>query len=208
MIMEIKRLLVKIYLDRKKIIIQWIPAHVGIIGNELADMLAKEAMEIEEITELDLVLEEYISMIKRKIKEENLERWKSTNNFFVSLFRDLGKWRWISSGFRRCDVLISRMRSGTVGLNSFLYTIGLANSPDCIYCINIKETISHYLLSCPRHTLPRIKLFKRLNSIGIKDDTITLSLLLTGSDFSPGARRKIMMFLFDYFKDTDKLNIL
>ena len=48
-------------------------------------------MEIEEITELDLVLEEYISMIKKKIKEENLERWKSTINFFVSLFRDLGE---------------------------------------------------------------------------------------------------------------------
>ena len=63
MIMEIKRLLVKIYLDGKKIIIQWIPAHVGIIGNELADMLAKEAMEIEEITELDLLFEEYILMI-------------------------------------------------------------------------------------------------------------------------------------------------
>ena len=118
-----------------------------------------------------------------------------------------GKWRWISSGFRRCDVLISRMRSDTVGLNSFLYTMGLANSPNCIFCINIKETISHYLLSCPRHTLPRIKLSRRLNSIGSKDDAITLSLLLTGSDFSPGARRKIMMFLYDYFKDTKKLNI-
>ena len=54
-------------------------------------MLAKEAMEIEEITELDLVLEEYISMIKKKIKEENLERWKSTNNFFCFFIPRFGK---------------------------------------------------------------------------------------------------------------------
>ena len=50
MITEIKRLLVKVYLDGRKIVIQWIPAHVRIIGNELVDILATEATGLEEIT--------------------------------------------------------------------------------------------------------------------------------------------------------------
>ena len=61
-----ERLLVKVYLYERKIIIQWILSHVGIIGNELVDMLAKEVKELEEITELDFVFEKYISMIKEK----------------------------------------------------------------------------------------------------------------------------------------------
>ena len=85
---------------------------------------------------------------------------------------------------------------------------GLTTSSDCLYCPGTRETIQHYLLYCPRQVLPRDKLFRRLNSIGITDDIITVSLLLSGSDFIPGIRRKIFLFLFDYFKDTDKIDQL
>ena len=103
---------------------------------------------------------------------------------------------------------MSGMRFGFVGLNPILYKIRLVHSPDCIYCLGVIETFSHYMLSCSRHKLPKIKLFERLNFIEITDDSNTLSLLLSESDFSPGIRRKIMMFLFDYFKDTKKIGIL
>ena len=63
-------------------------------------MLAKEATKLEEITDVNFVFEEYISMIK----ERNLEKWKSADYFFVSLFQHLENWRGISSVFRRYDV--------------------------------------------------------------------------------------------------------
>ena len=114
----------------------------------------------------------------------------------------------MTSGKRKCDVIMDCMRSGFIGLSSYQYMFGLATSPDCFYCPGTRETIQHYLLYCPRQVLPRDKLFRRLNSIGITDDIITVSLLLSGSDFSPGIRRKIFLFLFDYFKDTDKIDQL
>ena len=92
------------------------------------------------------------------------------------------------------------MRSGFVKLNPYQYRIGLTTSPDCLYCLGTRETIKHYILHCQKQVLPRDKLYKRLNSIGI-----TVSLLLSGSDFIPGIRRKIFLLLYDYFKDTDKI---
>ena len=73
--------------------------------------------------------------------------------------------------------------------------MGLVNSSDCEYCLSIRETIAHYFLFFPSHTLLRIKLFKRLHSVRIIDDSITLPLLLSISDFSFGIRGKIVMYL-------------
>ena len=84
--------------------------------------------------------------------------------------------------------------------------MGLVNTPDCAWCLGIRETIAHYLLLCPRHTVHYQELNYLKDSIlGITDGSITLSLLSTGSDFSSGIRRKIMMLLLDYFKDTKNL---
>ena len=84
------------------------------------------AKEWRKSLEFDFAFEEYISIIK----ERNLEKWKFADNFFISLFQHLENWRLISFGIR-CDVLMSRMRSGNVGLNPILYTMGVVNSPDC-----------------------------------------------------------------------------
>ena len=85
---------------------------------------------------------------------------------------------------------------------------GLTTSSDCLYCPGTRETIQHYLLHCSRLDLPKDKLFRRLNSIEISDEIITVSLLLSGLDFGPDIRRKIILLLYDYFKDTDKFDQL
>ena len=120
----------------------------------------------------------------------------------------LSDWKWISSGNRHCDVILAKLRYGVAGLNFFLHKINLANSPHCYFCPNTNETPYHYLLVCPRYILHRNKLFSRLNDLGLNQNTITMSILLSGSDFSPNKRRRIMSALYTYFIDTDRINQL
>ena len=113
-----------------------------------------------------------------------------------------------SSGIRKCVFLMTRLRSGFIGLNPYHFMIGLSTSPDCLYCPSTKEIIQHYLLQCPIHGLPRDKLFRILNSIGLNNGIIKVSVLLSGSHFSPGIRKKVFLLLHDYFKDIDKIDLL
>ena len=193
-----------------ELVIQWIPSHSGIAGNELVDFLARESLSYSDITELGFELDECLSVMKHKFGERKVNDWNinRVGNFFSSMIEKLDDWRWISSGNRMCDVVMARMRSGVVGLNPFLFVLGRVDSPNCIYCLNVEETIQHYLLDCPRHVFARNKLFSRLNLIGVRDDTITVAILLSGSDFSPGIRRLIIRYLYDYFKDTKKMSHL
>jgi hypothetical protein len=61
-------------------------------------------------------------------------------------------------------------------LNAHLFIRILVESPNCI--CGITETVSHFLLDCPRHTTLRQQLFFSLLDI---PETISLNLLFFGS---------------------------
>ena len=61
-------------------------------------------------------------------------------------------------------------------LNAHLFIRNLVESPNCI--CGITETVSHFLLDCPRHTTLRQELFFSLLDI---PETISLNLLIFGS---------------------------
>ena len=77
-----------------------------------------------------------------------------------------------------------------MGLNLYQYLIGLTTSPDCLYCPGTREVIQHYLLHCSCQVLLRDKLYRRLNSIWIREEVITVSLLLSGLDLSRVSEEK------------------
>ena len=58
----------------------------------------------------------------------------------------------------------------------YLFIRNLAESPNCI--CGITETVSHFLLDCPRHTTLRQQLLFSLLDI---PETISLNLLIFGS---------------------------
>ena len=207
---KIQKLLLHFSQTGTEIVHRWIPSHAGLPGNELADLMAKNACEYEEITNLPLEFDELIPLTRNHIYNFYTTQLNTTkdNTHFGKMLDNVNDWRWISSGNRHCDVILAKLRHGVAGLNSFLFKINLANSPHCFFCQNTLETPHHYLLVCPRYILPRNKLFSRLNGLGLNQNSITISILLSGSDFSPNKRRRIMSALYTYFIDTDRVNHL
>ena len=55
--------------DKHQIVLQWIPSHCGLIGNEIADDLAKEGTKYEQ-TDLKTNFSESKTLIKAKFKEK------------------------------------------------------------------------------------------------------------------------------------------
>ena len=207
---KIQRLLFQLRDSCTIVVIQWIPSHTNVHGNEMADLLAKNACEYDVVTFLVMELEELFVTARQNIMshfycQQNADKDSSCLGRLLSSVKD---WDWLTSGNRHCDVILAKLRNNVARLNSFLHIINLSDSPHCIYCLNTLETPQHYLLECPRYVLARNKMFARLKELGLNNNNISMSILLSGSDFSPNKRRKIMYALYTYFTDTDKLNIL
>jgi hypothetical protein len=69
----------------KKIIVKWIPAHVGISGNEKADELAKKGTTDGTPTQYKLQLKD----LYRQIENDLLENW---NRWFSTTSTVKGRW--------------------------------------------------------------------------------------------------------------------
>jgi hypothetical protein len=76
----------------------------------------------------------------------------------------------------QCSVL-TQLRTGHIGLNAFLYRFHLGPSPDCSLCL-VPETVSHFLLSCPKLRRQRLELIRKVGTarlslrllLGVKSD--------------------------------------
>ena len=79
-------------------------------------------------------------------------------------------------GCRLGQILDARLRINCSALNAHLLIRNLVESPNCI--CGITETVSHFLLDCPRHTTIRQQLFFSLLYIA---ETISLNLFIFGS---------------------------
>ena len=78
-------------------------------------------------------------------------------------------------GCRLGQILHARLRMNCSALNAHLFIRNLVESPNCI--CGTTETVSHFLLDCPRHTTLRQQLFFSLLDI---PQAISLNLLIFG----------------------------
>ena len=80
----------------KTIHLWWIPSHIGIRGNEAADMAANESLD-QDITVSQVPCTDLKSHINRFISSKWQERWSSYRDKFFQIKPTLGEW---PSGFR------------------------------------------------------------------------------------------------------------
>lgn len=153
--------LLKLKSQNKEVIIQWIPSHIGIVGNDKADFLAKEASTDGTDFQTTPYYIDYIPVLKNVC----LQNWKE---YFDLRSREKGIWYrtiqpqpsytpWIDKCFlsREDLTILLRLRSGHMPLNKFGFIMKKLTSPLCSACNDDEEDTYHILMRCIRNQSQR-----------------------------------------------------
>ncbi|KAG5278648.1 hypothetical protein AALO_G00101240 [Alosa alosa] len=160
----------------------WIPAHVGVWGNERADTLAKKALERPEpeIT-LHLGRGEMKVLVQRAMVKQWQVIWQRENKgrHLYNIQRKVGREVKVG-GNRRDEVVMARMRIGHTLLNSTQFRTGRRASGKCTWCSCEDETIQHVLFECPKYHSERIQWKTELQRVGCTEFNQTTVLGMEG----------------------------
>ena len=142
-----------------KITIRWVKAHVGIEGNERADMLAKKGAATPCLTPepvLPLAYQGSRTAVRRWVSNCAAKLWrelhscKQTKEFFPEGIDPKGKKSLL--GLKRWELRnVLQIITGHGNLAQYRHKIGLAESPICPFCEIEPETSRHLVELCPVH---------------------------------------------------------
>ena len=146
LLLSVRKLLNQIHTEKRcEITFSWIPSHVGIIGNEMADTLAKLATDKAQV-EIDLPREAhdvYLDVDKYIINTWQEEYNKSrTGAHYKTLEPNVTNKIKYSAKLRSKEVTITRLRLRHCSLNHYLYKIKKHTTGLCSHC-NVQETINN-----------------------------------------------------------------
>jgi ribonuclease HI len=161
--------------------LHWVPAHIGVPGNEAADKLAKEAAEPSNRDRLpDQVWG--ATGLRAIVRERTATEWRKEWNT-AKHGRDLHrlapapdrKVLLMHDKLRKADsAALIQARTGKIGLRKHLFDIARAETPWCLRCwdsrhVRVAETVRHVLTVCPAYGHLRGDLFR-----GAERDTADL----------------------------------
>ena len=165
-VQDIVLLLTSLRREDKKVVFCWIPSHVGIVGNELADKAARRAAEAPVTRSLQLPARDYYRTISQFLHQKWQERWSASNSKLIEIKPRLAAW---SSAFRKArreEVILSRLRTGHTFL-THRHLLRGESRPICQKC-GESLTVYHILCSCRELARARSRHFGR-SDLGIKD---------------------------------------
>lgn len=153
----------------------WVPSHVGIMANEIADRAAAEARVDGHSVPLDLTPAEAIKRITKSLEEDWQKEYEETSKtkgkYFFKIFpKAVTNEPWYNTIKMKISPkevkLINRLMCNHTYNKVFLYRIKKSDSETCTTC-NTKEDNEHIFFTCSRYTQERTKypIFKNFKSI-------------------------------------------
>lgn len=155
LIIECVRLL-ELISARRPINLLWVPSHANVVGNEIADSLAKRgARTSTDGAEPFLPLEEnrIRACSNSWLQDQIPVKWSrvltcSHTKKFLTRPNEKLSYQLLRLDKRKLRIVIGII-TGHFGLNAFLARMGIRADPDCDHCGHIEETAFHFLCKCP-----------------------------------------------------------
>ena len=162
----------------KRVSFCWVPAHVGIRGNELADCLAKEAASSKVPQRCALPFRDFFPYIKLAVQNMWQFCWELEGaNKMKAFVEDIHPWSYYPMP-RKKETALCRLRIGHTRLtHGFLMCQD--PQPYCDDCL-VPLTVHHILIECPSLIDLRIRCF---NSSRDRNGNFNLRNIL-GSNFN------------------------
>ncbi len=153
-----------------RIQIHWIPAHVGVPGNEEADIAAKTAAQGLRAYSREVFY--MLATCKQKLQKRVFRQWaKEWENgvtgrkiFHLEKEPNSGVLTKHTGVRRPLSSLITQLRTGKIALAHYLHRIQRRDSPRCP-CSQGIQTVRHILTECPRTQDLREELLGRAHDV-------------------------------------------
>ena len=141
--------------------LEWVRAHTGILGNEEADKIAKEATYLTDYEQISYINKASIKKVLRKTMTEKWQdEWNQstkgrlTHQLFPKVRQEIA---YSEIGNNKKRKLFIRAATGHFPINNYLHRINRSPSKVCPYCYEDDETLKHILVECRRYEVIRVQ---------------------------------------------------